>query len=209
MKYFAFGERKSMHSRFGYVAPYAAALCGALIVASLGMAAQEKDKSGVNVTVTGKDGSDVGGLMISAQATAKEAGLPLYPGAKPHKDDKDDSSGAKLGLWGTTFGFKLIALKMESEDSQEKVAAYYQKALAKYGTVLNCSDSSKSQSDKDKNESSKKLTCGDDHPDAGGLLFKVGSKEKQRIVSVKPNGAGCIFSIVYLEARSDEGKTPA
>ena len=71
MKYFAFGKRKSMHSRFGYVAPYAAALCGALIVASLGMAAQEKDKSGVNVTVTGKDGSDVGGLIISAQATAK------------------------------------------------------------------------------------------------------------------------------------------
>ena len=41
------------------------------------------------------------------------------------------------------------------------------------------------------------------------MLFKVGSKEKQRIVSVKPNGAGCIFSNVYLEARSDEGKTPA
>jgi hypothetical protein len=208
MKILALDERKSMRSRFGNLAPYAAALCGALIVTSLGMAAQEKDKSGVNVTVTGKDGSDVAGLIISAQATAKEAGLPLYPGAKPHKDDKDDSSGAKLGLWGTTFGFKLIALKMESEDSQEKVATYYQKALAKYGTVLNCSDSSKSQADKDKNESSKKLTCGDDHPDAGGLLFKVGSKEKQRIVSVKPNGAGCIFSIVYLEARSED-KTPS
>jgi hypothetical protein len=209
MKNLALGERKSMRSRFGYLAPCAAALCGALFVASMGLAGQEKDKSGVNVTVTGKDGSDVGGLVISAQATAKEAGLPLYPGAKPYKDEKDDSSGAKLGLWGTTFGFKLIALKMESEDSQERVAAYYQKALAKYGTVLNCSDSSKSQVDKDKNESSKKLTCGDDHPDPGGMLFKVGSKEKQRIVSVKPNGAGCIFHIVYLEARSDEGKTPA
>jgi hypothetical protein len=208
MKNSALGERKSMRSRFGYVVP-CAALGGALIVTSLGMAAQEKDKTGVNVTVTGKDGSDVGGLVISAQATAKEAGLPLYPGAKPHKDEKDDSSGAKLGLWGTTFGFKLIALKMESEDSQERVAAYYQKALAKYGTVLNCSDTSKSQADKDKNESSKKLTCGDDHPDPGGMLFKVGSKEKQRIVSVKPNGTGCIFNIVYLEARSDEGKTPA
>lgn len=209
MKYFAFGERKSMRSLFGCVTLCASALCGALIVTSHGMAAQEKDKSGVNVTVTGKDGSDVGGLVISAQATAKEAGLPLYPGAKPHKDEKDDSSGAKLGLWGTTFGFKLVALKMESDDSQEKVAAYYQKALAKYGAVLNCSDSSKSQADKDKSESSKKLTCGDDHPDPGGMLFKVGSKEKQRIVSVKPNGAGCIFNIVYLEARSDEGKTPA
>jgi hypothetical protein len=209
MRNFAFTEWKAIPTQGGRAVLVGAALCGALFLASMGLAGQEKDKSGVNVTVTGKDGSDVAGLIISAQATAKEAGLPLYPGAKPHKDEKDDSSGAKLGLWGTTFGFKLIALKMESEDSQEKVATYYQKALAKYGTVLNCSDSSKSQADKDKNESSKKLTCGDDHPDAGGLLFKVGSKEKQRIVSVKPNGAGCIFSIVYLEARSDEGKTPA
>jgi hypothetical protein len=188
-----------------------AALCVTVSLGAIGTSAQQdKDKSGVNVTVTGKDGSDVGGLVISAQATAKEAGLPLYPGARPHKDEKDDSSGAKLGLWGTTFGFKLIALKMESNDSQEKVATFYQKALAKYGTVLNCSDSSKTQTDKDKDkdESSKKLTCGDDHPDPGGVLFKVGSKEKQRIVSVTPSGSGCIFHIVYLEARSDD-KTPA
>ena len=208
MRSFAFTDWKAIRMQGARAMLVGAGLCGALFLASMGLAGQEKDKSGVNVTVTGKDGSDVGGLVISAQATAKEAGLPLYPGAKPHKDEKDDSSGAKLGLWGTTFGFKLIALKMESEDSQEKVAAYYQKALAKYGTVLNCSDSSKSQADKDKSESSKKLTCGDDHPDPGGMLFKVGSKEKQRIVSVKPNGAGCIFNIVYLEARSED-KTPA
>ena len=183
------------------------ALCGVMSLAAVSVVGQEKDKSGVNVTVTGKDGSEAG-LVFSAQATAKEAGLPLYPGARPHKDEKDDSSGAKMGLWGSSFGFKLVALKMESDDSQEKVAAFYQKALAKYGTVLNCSDSSKAQSDKDKNESSKKLTCGDDHPDPGGMLFKVGSNEKQHLVSVKPNGAGCIFHIVYLEARSED-KTPA
>jgi hypothetical protein len=183
------------------------ALCGVMSLAAVNVLGQEKDKSGVNVTVTGKDGSEAG-LIFSAQATAKEAGLPLYPGARPHKDEKDDSSGAKMGLWGSSFGFKLVALKMESDDTQEKVAAFYQKALAKYGTVLNCNDSSKAQSDKDKNESSKKLTCGDDHADPGGMLFKVGSKEKQHLVSVKPNGTGCIFHIVYLEARSED-KTPA
>jgi hypothetical protein len=208
MTIFARGWRSGLRAQGGRAVLVGAALCGVVSLAAIGAAGQEKDKSGVNVTVTGKDGSDVGGLVISAQASAKEAGLPLYPGAKPHKDEKDDSSGAKLGLWGTTFGFKLVAVKMESDDSQEKVAVFYQKALAKYGTVLNCSDSSKAQSDKDTNDSSKKLTCGDDHPDPGGLLFKVGSKGKQRIVSVKPNGTGCIFNIVYLEARSED-KTPA
>src|SRR5580704_6625455 len=72
-------------------------LCLALILPAAGATGQEKDKSGVNVTVTSKDGSEAG-LIFSAQATAKEAGLPLYPGARPHKDEKDDSSGAQL-IW--------------------------------------------------------------------------------------------------------------
>ncbi len=183
------------------------ALCGLLSLAALSAAGQEKDKTGVNVTVTSKDGSEAG-LVISAQATAKEAGLPLYPGAIPHKDEKNDSSAANLGLWGSTFGFKLVVLKMESSDSPEKVAAYYQKALGKYGTVLNCSGASKAQGDKDKSNNSNKLTCDDDHADAGEMVFKAGTKEKQHLVSVKPNGTGCIFNLLYIEARSDD-KTPA
>jgi hypothetical protein len=173
-----------------------------------GAAGQEKDKSGVNVTVTSKDGSEAG-LMVSANATAKEAGLPLYPGARPSKEDGDGSAAAKLGLWGNSFGFKLVVLKMESNDSPEKVAAFYQKALAKYGTVLNCSEPFKTSNDKEKGDTSKKLTCGDDKPDAGGMLFKAGSKEKQHIVGVKPNGTGSFFQLLYLEARSDDNKTPA
>ena len=185
-----------------------AAWCAVVSLAGIAAVGQEKDKSGVNVTVTGKDGKEAGGLVISAQATAKEAGLPLYPGSRPHKEEKDDSSAANLGLWGSSFGFKLVVLKMESNDSPEKVAAFYQKALARYGTVLNCSAASKEPGDKDKNDSSKKLTCADDRPDAGGMLFKAGTKEKQHIVGVKPNGTGCIFHLVYLEARNVE-KTPA
>src|SRR5579859_4772115 len=106
-----------------------AMFCGVISLTGLSAGGQQKDKSGVNVAVTGKDGKDAGGLVISAQATAKEAGLPLYPGSRPHKEEKDDSAAAKLGLWGSTFGFKLIVLKMESNDSPEKVAAFYQKAL--------------------------------------------------------------------------------
>ncbi len=184
-----------------------AAVCGVVSLAAFSAAGQEKDKPGVNVTVTSKDGSEAG-LVISAQATAKEAGLPLYPGATPHKDEKNDSSAANLGLWGSTFGFKLVVLKMESTDSPEKVAAFYQKALGKYGTVLNCSGGSKAQGDKDKSNNPNKLTCDDDHADAGELVFKAGTKEKQHLVSVKPNGAGCTFNLLYIEARSDD-KTPA
>ena len=199
MRKHEFGER---------VALMGAVLCGVMSLAGAGVFAQDKDKSGVNVTVTGKDGSEAG-LVISAQATAKEAGLPLYPGAKPHKDEKNDSSAANLGMWGGAFGFKLVVLKMESGDSPEKVAAFYQKALGKYGTVLNCSNGVKTDSDKDKKSSSTKLSCEDDKPEAGGLLFKAGSKEKQHIVGVTPEGKGCTFQLIYIEARDDSDKTPA
>jgi len=195
------------HRFGGQVVLMGAVLCGVMSLGAIGGFAQDKDKGGVNVTITNKDGSDAG-LVIKAQATAKEVGLPIYPGAKPHKDDGNDSSAANLGLWGSSFGFKLVVLKMESSDSPEKVAAYYQKALGKYGAVLNCSDGSKA-SDTDKGNSSNKLTCGDDKPDAGGLLFKAGSKEKQHIVGVKPDGKGCTFQLLYIEARSDDNKTPA
>jgi hypothetical protein len=179
-------------------------LCGGLTFAAVALSAQHqdkdsKDKGGVNVTIQGKD-TDAG-LVIKTEATAKEVGLPLYPGSRPYKDNKDDSSGANLGLWGTTFGFKVVALKMETGDSQEKVAAFYQKALGKYGKVLDCTNNPPGMAEKDKG--SDVLTCQDDRPDAGGRLFKAGTKHKQHIVGIKPGAHGIEYDLVYLELRGD------
>lgn len=165
---------------------------------------KDKDKGGISVTVQSKD-TDAG-LVIKTQATAKEVGLPLYPGARPSKEDGDGSAGANLGLWGKSFGFKVAVLKMESDDSQDKIAAFYQKALGKYGKVLDCTNNSASGDDKEKD--SDKLSCQDEHPDSGGRLFKAGSKHKQHIVSVKPGAHGNEFDLVYLEVRGDSDKSP-
>jgi hypothetical protein len=188
------------------------ALAGITALAAISLLGQErvqkessKDKE-LSITVQGPE-TDAG-LVVSARATAKEVGLPIYPGSIPHKDqDKDnDSPAAKLGVWGTSFGFKLVVLKMESKDAPGKVADYYQKALAKYGTVLDCTNAVQSQQVKDEN--SKKLTCGDDKPETGGMLFKAGTKEKQHIVGVQPNGTGTVFQLLYVEARGEK-KNPA
>lgn len=163
---------------------------------------KDKNKDGINVSIQTKD-SDAG-LVIKTQATAKEVGLPLYPGSRPHKEDKDDSSGANLGLWGDTFGFRVVALKMESGDSQDKIAAFYQKALAKYGKVLDCTNNPPGTAEKNKNSNQLTLTCQDDRPDSGGRLFKAGTKSKQHIVSIKPSAHPIEFDLVYLEVRSDD-----
>lgn len=133
----------------------------------------------------------------------------LYPGAKPHRDAKGDDTGDAAWIMGSSFGFKLVVLKMESNDAPEKVAAFYKKALAEYGTVLGCSDVAKAVGDKAKKESSKQLECGDDKPDAGGMLFKAGTKEKQHIVGIQTNGAGSVFQLVYVDTRWAEEEKKA
>jgi hypothetical protein len=151
------------------------------------------------------------GAVISGEASAKDVGLPLYPGSKRHKDKDDSSTAANLGLWGGGSGFKLVVLKMESADSADKVAGFYKKALAKYGPVLDCSHpaastSDKNKSDSNKSDSSKKIECGDDKPDSGGMLFKAGTKELQHIVGIQPSGGATLFQIVYLSAWGKDEK---
>src|ERR1700722_18931856 len=163
---------------------------GYIIISTQSIRAQDSKKSGdVNA-----------GITVSSQATAKEVGLPVYPGAKPHKD-KDNDSAANLGLWGGSFGFKMVLLKMESPDSADKVATFYQKALAKYGPVLDCSNPNAAKTSDD--DKSGKITCGDDKADAGERLYKSGTKEKQHIVSIKTGGGGTDFTLLYLEARGE------
>ncbi len=155
--------------------------------------AQEAEKEGM-------------GVIASGIASANDVGLPLYPGSKPHKDKAEDSEAARLGLWGGGSGFKLAVVKMETSDSAEKVAAFYKKALSKYGRVLDCSNISPSQTNAEKKDSSKALTCGDDQPEKGGMLFKSGTKEKQHIVAVQPNGQGSLYHLVALENWSSGDK---
>src|SRR5215472_539027 len=166
------------------------------------LAAQEKqDKE-----AEGGKGSKGAGIYFNAEASAKDVGLPVYPGARPHREKDDDSTSAKFGLWGGSFGFKLAVVKLESNDSPQKIAAFYKNALAKYGTVLDCGAASSQGGDKDENESSKKLTCEGDKPDPGKMTFKAGTKEKQHIVGIEPNGNGTLFQLVYVESPDSERK---
>jgi hypothetical protein len=147
------------------------------------------------------------GVTLAADVDAKDLGLPLYPGSHRHKDKDEDSPAVNLGLWSGGSGFKLAVLKMESDDSPDKVADYYKKALAKYGKVLDCSHASAADVDSNQRRSPKPITCEDDKPEKGGMLFKAGTKGRQHIVGIQPNGHGSIYQLVYLAAwGNDEEK---
>jgi hypothetical protein len=166
-----------------------------LLIASLtfpnnSVRAQDKDKDGL-------------GFVISGKAGAEDVGLPIYPGSKPHKENSDDSPAVRMGLWGGGSGFKLAVVKMETVESPRKVAAFYKKALVRYGKVLDCTNpssanSNEGQSSVEKEDPSNVLTCADDHPDPGGMLFKAGTKDRQHLVSIQPNGQGAFYQLVAL-----------
>lgn len=146
------------------------------------------------------------GIVVSGDASAKDLGLPVYPGSRRHKD-KDNGSDANFGLWGGGSSFKLVVMKMESDDSPEKVADFYRKALAKYGRVLDCSHPAPAPADSDSSRSdSKSLTCGDDKPEKGGSLFKAGTKDKQHLAAIQPNGPGSLYQLVYISTGSNSEK---
>jgi len=174
---------------------------GLIFLAALPLGAQDKKGSGKTASDDDQEGF---GIVASKRAGAKDVGLPIYPGAREHKDKSEDSPAVKFGLWGGDSGFKLAVLKLESNDSPEKVAAFYRKALAKYGKVLDCRGSSKSALKDNKGSSSSELGCEDDQPENGELVLKAGTKQEQHVVGIKTEGGLTLFQLVYIMARGSD-----
>jgi hypothetical protein len=115
-------ENPYVNNRFRF--PVQAAALGAFCLAvTLSCVAQD---NGINLD-----------LHANAKATPKDIGLPAYPGAKPWKENDNDSA-ANLGLSFKDFHFTLMAASFETADSGAKVLDYYRKPLARYGEVLEC-----------------------------------------------------------------------
>jgi hypothetical protein len=154
--------------------------------------------------------SSVGDLHVGKDADAKKAGLPLYPGARA-KVEKDNDP-LNFGLLSESFGLKLVVAKYESDDTPDKVVAYYRDKLKKYGKVLECHsqkhggdvdvhDDDKDTDDKD----SKELKCEENSGPVTEL--KVGTQENQHVVAIEPRDAGkkSTFAIVYVHTQGKHG----
>jgi hypothetical protein len=179
---------------------FRSALFVVVLLAALPLAAQDQKDS--NAKQSSSDNDSIG-FNLGKNASAKDVGLPVYPGARRHIDDANDSSALNIGLWGGSAGFKLFVLKMDSTDAPEKVAAFYRKALAKYGTVLDCTNPSTATAATD-DKSSKKLTCEDEKPKPNEISLKAGTKDKQHAVAIEPNASGSTFQLVYMETKGTD-----
>lgn len=162
-----------------------------------------------------KDGDDkqvdiqtpIGGIHVSQDATAEDAGLAVYPGAhlKP-KDSSGDDKSANVNLSGFGFGLKVVALEYESNDAPDKIVAFYNDQLKKYGTVLVCHTSGhldvNANFDDKSGKSSRILTCVGET--GNNVELRVGTRENQHIVAVEPEGKGSSFSLVYIRTHGKQ-----
>jgi hypothetical protein len=150
--------------------------------------------------------SSVGDMHLGKDADARAAGFALYPGARVRHEEKNDP--INFGIFMAAFGFKIVAVKYESDDAPDKVIAFYREKLKKYGKVLECHNAK----DKDEgatvddDEKSKELKCSGDNTGPVTEL-KVGTQNNQHVVAVEaPEGhGGSTFALVYVRARGKEG----
>ncbi|MBM0106938.1 hypothetical protein JM946_19555 [Steroidobacter sp. S1-65] len=159
----------------------------AVMLASLAVSACSADERGTHSL-----GLEV---KVTDQAEVADVGLPEYPGATPYKEPGETSSGANIGLSAGSFGFKVAALELSSSDRPEQVAAFYRKALAKYGPVLDCSTGSP------RSKRTGVLTCDADDPNSHEIVYKAGTDDNQRIVAIDPLGNGTRISLVHVDTR--------
>jgi len=156
----------------------------------------QKEKEGDNENV--KIQTPMGALNVETNADPKDAGIALYPDAKPSPKSEGDHNSANVNIASSLFGLKVVALEYVSDDSPEKVTEFYKKELAKYGNVLDCDNGVRENGDQ--------LACSDKprHHDNKRELV-VGTKQRQHLVSIKPNGKGTKFALVYVQVHGEEG----
>lgn len=147
----------------------------------------------------------VGGIHVSRDANVADVGLAVYPGARLKQKDPDGSDkSANVNISSFGFSLKVVAMEYESDDSPAKLVAFYKDQLRKYGSVLECHPSHLDvDSDiKDSDHGSHELTC--QGPSGNNVELKVGTKENQHIVAVKPEAKGSSFSLVYVRTHGKD-----
>lgn len=157
-----------------------------------------------------KDGSIVtplGSLSIKTEGHTDEMGVKLYPGATLRPDTEGDrnSSNASINVATSLFGMKLIVQKYESDDPPDKLIAFYEKELAKFGKVIRC-EAGSAVAPPESHKKDAPVSC--DKIDAAGddykTELKVGTERNQHIAAIKPHGKGTSFALVYVHVRGGD-----
>jgi hypothetical protein len=159
------------------------------------------------------DGKDVkiatpfGGMRVKTgeSAVQDEIGLAAYPGARPEKRQDNDGGSADVKMAFGGFQMRVTAMNFRTDDSPEKVEAFYRDGMKRYGDVIVCGSDSSGDHEV---RTSAGLTCDDregvhvkvnERAGRSEVELKAGSQQHQHIVSIDRDGSGTKFGLVVLD----------
>lgn len=173
-------------------------------VVVLGGCRVESKKHGDHDNV--KIATPFGGMEVKTDdaAVVQRLGLPVYPGAELEKKKDKDSGAADVNLSFGGFQLRVNAASYRTTDPSDKVAAFYRKALERYGDVIQCENNKAVGSP---TRTAEGLGCDNDKENhvkadadiASKMELKAGSSQHQHIVAIAPDGSGTKFGIVALD----------
>jgi hypothetical protein len=202
------GNRKS-----GRQLSAAALVLGALCFAASGCSVQDRKNGGAESVHVH---TPIGGLDVRTDDAGIDVGLPVYPGAVESGKHGDDSGSADIHMRFGKWQLHVKAVEYWSRDPEDKLIAFYKKAMTSYGDVLTCKDKVAIGTP---TATSQGLTCANEHeydvamgahssrkhPSAassdmsGDIKLLAGSPEDQHIIEFTPTSNGTKFSIVVVQ----------
>jgi len=171
--------------------------CSTLLLAgACSVHVDDKDKKNEKVDIQ----TPFANLKVDSGEKAVDNGIPVYPGAHLRPAEHGDQHSANIDLGAMGFGLKVIAAEYETDDSPEKVKAFYEDKMKRFGTTLVCKGHS-GGSDVHVHGDNKdnKLTCSDSGGE--GWEIKAGTSDDEHLVSIEPHGAGTRFGTVLIQTR--------
>lgn len=161
-----------------------------LPVAACSVTVQEGTGADKDVDIS----TPVGDLSVRADVDRPDTGLPVYPGARPLREEQEPES-ANVAIDTAWFGLKVVAARYESSDAPETVLDFYREEMRELGEVTEC------RGEVDFKGKSRRAVCTGKGQSEGTQLV-VGPEDRQRIVVVKPRGSGSELSLVYVQTRT-------
>ena len=162
-----------------------------------------KDQNGQDKQVDIR--SPLGGIHVAKGVNPDDVGIAVYPGAKLKEKGNGEDKSANVNLSGFGYKLKVVALEYESQDSADKLVAFYKDQLKKYGSVLVCHTAGMNvNAGVRKHDDSNELTC---EGDVGrNVELKVGTRDDQHIVAIESAGGGSNFSLVYVRTHGKDAE---
>jgi hypothetical protein len=183
---------------------FAGLLCTIVLIGCSVHTSERKDANGKSEDVDIR--TPFGSISVKESSTdAKDTGLQLYPGARPKSDSGDDKHSANVDISSSMVGVKVVAREYRSDDSPDKILAYYRKQMDKFGNVIQCSGRwGHSGFEYHKHDQDAPVSCKGGEGGSAEQTLKVGTENNQHVVAVKPSGKGSEFALVYVRTWSDK-----